>query len=32
VAAGCEVVRDTPVENLRALCEYARAHRAEQFG
>ena len=30
--AGCEVVRDTPVENLRALCEYARGHRPEQFG
>lgn len=26
VNAGCEVVRDTPLENLRALCEYARAH------
>ncbi|HOD51449.1 MAG TPA: uroporphyrinogen decarboxylase family protein [Candidatus Hydrogenedentes bacterium] len=24
VSAGCEVVRDTPRENLRALCEYAR--------
>jgi len=24
VGAGCEVVRDTPEENLRALCEYAR--------
>jgi MtaA/CmuA family methyltransferase len=31
VSAGCEVVRDTPVENLRALCGYARGHRAEQF-
>ncbi len=26
VNAGCEVVRDTPLENLRAICEYARAH------
>lgn len=26
VGAGCEVVRDTPDENLRALCDYARAH------
>jgi MtaA/CmuA family methyltransferase len=25
VNAGCEVVRDTPLENLRAMCEYARA-------
>ena len=24
VGAGCEVTRDTPHENLRALCEYAR--------
>jgi len=29
--AGCEVARDTPVENLRALCDYARGHRPEQF-
>jgi uroporphyrinogen-III decarboxylase len=27
VGAGCEVPRDTPPENLRALCEYARSHR-----
>ncbi len=27
VGAGCEVVRDTPEANLRALCEYARATR-----
>jgi MtaA/CmuA family methyltransferase len=27
VGAGCEVPRDTPPENLRALCKYARAHR-----
>ena len=26
VTAGCEVVRDTPIENLRALCEYAKSH------
>jgi MtaA/CmuA family methyltransferase len=24
--AGCEVCRDTPEENLRALCDYARSH------
>ena len=26
VGAGCEVPRDTPAENLRALCEYAYHH------
>lgn len=26
VGAGCEVPRDTPPENLRAMCEYARTH------
>ena len=26
VGAGCEVPRDTPAENLRALCAYARSH------
>ena len=26
VGAGCEVPRDTPLENLRALCEYAQSH------
>jgi uroporphyrinogen-III decarboxylase len=26
VAAGCEVVRDTPVENVHALRKYARTH------
>ena len=31
VAAGCEVPRDTPAENLRALCEYAHTHRPEAF-
>jgi MtaA/CmuA family methyltransferase len=31
-SAGCEVVRDTPLENLRALCNYAREHRPEQVG
>jgi len=28
VGAGCEVPRDTPSENLRALCEYAHNHPA----
>lgn len=27
VGAGCEVPRDTPPENLRALCDYAHTHR-----
>ena len=27
VAAGCEVVRDTPLDNVRAMCAYARSHR-----
>lgn len=27
VGAGCEVPRDTPAENLRALCAYAHSHR-----
>ncbi len=27
VGAGCEVPRDTPPENLRALCEYAHSHK-----
>jgi MtaA/CmuA family methyltransferase len=27
VGAGCEVPRDTPPENLRALCEYAKSHK-----
>lgn len=27
VGAGCEVPRDTPPENLRAMGEYARAHK-----
>lgn len=27
VGAGCEVPRDTPIQNLQALCEYARSHR-----
>jgi MtaA/CmuA family methyltransferase len=26
VGAGCEVTRDTPPENLRALCRYAQEH------
>ncbi len=29
VAAGCEIVRDTPLENVRALCDYARSQRGE---
>ena len=27
VGAGCEIPRDTPEENLRALAEYARSHK-----
>lgn len=27
VGAGCEVPRDTPAENLRALCAYAHEHQ-----
>ncbi len=27
VGAGCEVPRDTPAENLRALCAYAHTHQ-----
>jgi len=27
VGAGCEVPRDTPPENLRALRDYARSHQ-----
>ena len=27
VGAGCEVVRDTPLDNLRAMAEYARSHQ-----
>ena len=26
VGAGCEIPRDTPLENVRALTEYARGH------
>ncbi len=26
VGAGCEIPRDTPPENVRALCEYAQTH------
>ncbi len=29
VGAGCEVPRETPHENLRALCRYAREHHPE---
>jgi uroporphyrinogen-III decarboxylase len=28
VAAGCEIVRDTPHENVRAMVEFARTHAA----
>ncbi len=28
VSAGCEVVRDTPLENVRAMLRYAREHAA----
>jgi uroporphyrinogen-III decarboxylase len=28
VAAGCEVVRDTPHENVRAMVEFAQTHAA----
>jgi MtaA/CmuA family methyltransferase len=31
VAAGCEIPRGTPHENLIAMGEYARSHRPEQF-
>ncbi|MGE5325885.1 MAG: uroporphyrinogen decarboxylase family protein [Deltaproteobacteria bacterium] len=31
VGAGCEVVRDTPEENLRAFMRYAREHKPESF-
>jgi uroporphyrinogen-III decarboxylase len=27
IGAGCEVPRDTPVENMFALLEYARSHQ-----
>jgi MtaA/CmuA family methyltransferase len=30
VSAGCEVCRDTPEENLRALCDYAKSHGGAQ--
>ena len=29
VGAGCEVPRQTPAENLRALCDYAHQHQPE---
>ena len=29
VGAGCEIPRDTAVENVRALCDYARHHSPE---
>jgi uroporphyrinogen-III decarboxylase len=28
VAAGCEIVRDTPHENLRAMVKFAQTHTA----
>jgi MtaA/CmuA family methyltransferase len=31
VGAGCEVPRDTPVENLHAMIRYAREHAPHQF-
>lgn len=31
VAAGCEVVRDTPHENLHAMVKFARTHPAQNF-
>jgi MtaA/CmuA family methyltransferase len=31
VGAGCEVPRDTPRENLSAMCAYAHGHRPEQI-
>ena len=31
VGAGCEVPRDTPPENLRALCAYAHEHAPDRF-
>jgi MtaA/CmuA family methyltransferase len=30
VGAGCEVPRDTPPENLQALCRYAHTHQPER--
>jgi MtaA/CmuA family methyltransferase len=30
VAAGCEIVRDTPHDNVRAMVEFARTHQASQ--
>jgi uroporphyrinogen-III decarboxylase len=31
VGAGCEVPRDTPVQNLHAMIRYAREHMPHQF-
>ncbi|MGC8792637.1 MAG: uroporphyrinogen decarboxylase family protein [Bryobacteraceae bacterium] len=31
VGAGCEVVRDTPQENMRAMARYAHEHRPEDY-
>jgi uroporphyrinogen-III decarboxylase len=30
VGAGCEVVRDTPLDNIRALADYACSHRPDK--
>jgi MtaA/CmuA family methyltransferase len=32
VGAGCEIPRDTPPENLRAMCEYAHTHSPRNCG
>jgi MtaA/CmuA family methyltransferase len=31
VGAGCEVPRDTPEANLKALCDYAHSHKPDAF-
>jgi MtaA/CmuA family methyltransferase len=31
VGAGCEVVRDSPEANVRALVEYAKTHKPQEF-
>jgi uroporphyrinogen-III decarboxylase len=31
VAAGCEIVRDTPHENLRAMVKFAQTHTARKI-
>jgi MtaA/CmuA family methyltransferase len=32
VAAGCEIVRDTPHDNLRAMVEFAQTHAVSEIG